>query len=245
MGNGVPARVLRAAAVVAVLASAFGVAPAAADERITAGGGNRYLTPSPTMDQGERLTFANQDFARHDVTARGRNAAGRPLFTTPLIGAGQEAFVEGSQFLTTGTYEFFCTVHPSMVGNLTVTSAGTPQTPPGGGDPPAADVAVNARIADSRLSRVVRRRALNVVISVSGAASVRAVATARIRGRSIRLGSEQVDFPGESRGTFSIPVSRTGRARLARADSARVTVALRATSPSGGSDTATVSRTLR
>jgi hypothetical protein len=133
-----------------------------------------------------------------------------------------------------------------MIGNLTVTSAGTPQQPPGGGDPPpVGDLAVNARIADSRLSRVVRRRALNVVVSVSAAAAVRAVATARIGGRSVRLGSEQIDFPGESRGTFSIALSRTARSRLARANSARVTVSLTATAQGGGSDTARTTRTLR
>ena len=44
-----------------------------------------------------------------------------PLFHTPLIGQNQEAFVEGSQYLTTGSYAFVCSIHQNMTGTLTVT----------------------------------------------------------------------------------------------------------------------------
>jgi len=102
-----------------------------ADQEITAGTPNRYTTPSVTMDQGEPLTFRNNDIANHDVTHRAADS--KPLFRSEIIGQGETSFVEGSQYLTTGTYEFFCSVHPEMRGTLTVTANGTPQQRPGAG----------------------------------------------------------------------------------------------------------------
>ena len=109
-------------------------APAAlADEEIVAATPNRYANPNVTMDQGEPLTFRNTDFALHDVTS---DQAG--LFASQTVGQNASSFVEGSQYLTTGSYGFYCSVHPSMKGTLTVTSAGTPAPRPGtgGGSPP-------------------------------------------------------------------------------------------------------------
>ena len=105
-------------------------APAAhADQAIVAGPNSTYLTTSVSMDQGEPLTFYSFDAPNHDVVSHTKGADGKPLFGTPLIGAGESAFVEGSQFLTAGTYHFFCSIHANMQGNLTVTSAGTPGRP--------------------------------------------------------------------------------------------------------------------
>src|SRR5918992_1543065 len=94
------ASLLTGIGLLAVLVPAGG---AHADERIQAGPSIRYTTPSVTVDQGERLTFQNLDVVGHDVTATQRGPDGRALFRTPVIGGGQEAFVEGSQFLTTGS----------------------------------------------------------------------------------------------------------------------------------------------
>jgi plastocyanin len=122
-----------AAATVAALLLA---APAAiADEEIVGATPNRYQNPQVTIDQGERLTFRNTDFANHDVTSKQSG-----LFASETIGQGATSFVEGSQYLTTGSYDFFCSIHPQMTGTITVTSAGTPAQRPGaGGTPPPPD----------------------------------------------------------------------------------------------------------
>jgi plastocyanin len=111
-------------------------APAAiADEEIVGATPNRYQNPQVTIDQGERLTFRNTDFANHDVTSKTSG-----LFASDTIGQGATSFVEGSQYLTTGSYDFYCSIHAQMTGTITVTSAGTPAQRPGsGGTPPPPD----------------------------------------------------------------------------------------------------------
>jgi plastocyanin len=120
-------------------ASVLMTAPAAiADEEIVGATPNRYSNANVTIDQGEPLTFRNTDFAMHDVTSDAAGDVNGHLFASDTIGSGSTSFVEGSQYLTTGSYTFYCTIHPAqMKGTLTVSSAGTPKPRPGtGGAPP-------------------------------------------------------------------------------------------------------------
>src|SRR5687768_900532 len=134
--------------VLGVLAAVLAApATALADETIVATTGTRYAATEYTIDQGEKLDFRNDDLSgpSHDVqsTANG-NVNGR-LFASEIIGQGKTSFVEGSQYLTTGSYEFICSLHNSMKGTLIVNSAGAPKPRPGstptppGEEPPAAD----------------------------------------------------------------------------------------------------------
>jgi hypothetical protein len=53
---------------------------------------------------------------------------GRPLFKSPLIGPGKTTVVEGTEYLSPGTYPFVCSVHSHqltpMKGKLTVVDDG-------------------------------------------------------------------------------------------------------------------------
>jgi plastocyanin len=229
-------RVLTAAALVA--SSVLLVVPAAqADERIQAGPSIRYTTPNVTMDQGERLTFQNLDVVGHDVTATQRGPDGGALFRTPIIGGGQEVFVEGSQYLTTGSYGFVCSIHPEMTGNLNVTSAGTPVPRPADTTAPRASV----RLTSARVSAVRRARRLLVRVTVNEAATVALRATAR--GATVARGAVSLKAPGSRSRALSLTAAgrrafRSGR-RLA------VTVRARAVDRAGNARTARARRTLR
>ena len=208
-----------------------------ADERIQAGPSIRYTTPSVTVDQGERLTFQNLDVVGHDVTATQRGPDGRALFRTPVIGGGQEAFVEGSQFLTTGSYGFVCSIHPEMTGTLNVTSAGAPVPRPADTTAPRASV----RLRSARVSSVRRARRLLVRVTVNEAAKVSLRATAR--GATIARGALSLGGPGSRNRALSLTAagrraSRSGR-RLT------VTVTARAVDRAGNSRRARTRRTLR
>ena len=90
-----------------------------------------YNAPTYTINQGERPNFTNGGALQHNVTAQANGPDKRALFSTPTLDGGQQALVEGTQYLTAGTYTFFCTIHPTqMQATLHVTGAGTPQARP-------------------------------------------------------------------------------------------------------------------
>lgn len=218
--------------------------PALADEQIQAAPANRYATPNPTMDRGERLTFMNADLSSHDVTATQNGPDGKALFASGLTETGQTSLVEGSQYLVTGSYAFFCSVHPFMTGTLTVSGAGTPARRPGGGPtgPAPADTAAPAlrvRVKSARAKRFVVR------VTVGEAAKLSLKATARVRGRAVTVarGSAALDAAG----THSVPlkVTRAGAAALKGRRSLPVTVRASARDAAGNASAATVRARLR
>jgi plastocyanin len=227
-----------------------------ADKTITAEPQNRYGTPDVTMDQGEKLTFRNNDVAGHDVTATGKGPDGKPLFSTPIIGRGESAFVEGSQYLTTGHYPFICSVHPNMKGSVHVTGNGTPQQRPGsggggggGGPAPKPDdkqaPALAVQIVSRRMRAVRRARSLRVRLSLDEAArvSLRAVARPKVNGRLVTVARGSVNVTGEGVRRVSVRLTRAGR-RAMRKKRLAVIVTARARDGAGNRTTEQHGRTL-
>ena len=226
-----------AAGAAAVLALA--APPALADERIEAAAPNRYTTPEVTMDQGERLTFLNRDGVRHDVTATQVGEDKKPLFSTPLIEQGQEVFVEGSQFLTTGSYDFLCTVHPEMKGRITVSGAGTPVPRPGSG--PTADTTppvVSLAVKTGTVKKARKDRAVKVAVTTDEAAKV----TVRVSTGGKSLGSRTVQAAAGT-GVVVVRLDAADRRRLKKGRALSIRVS--ATDAAGNKATAKASRTLR
>lgn len=206
---------------------------ASADERIVAGAGNRYLTTTPSIDQGELLTFQNQDVSRHDVTATNEGPDQRPLFASALIGQGQEAEVVGARYLTTGSYGFFCTIHPFMTGTLTVTSAGTPLPRPGGGEPPPASGDMTPPRLGARIARRVSRGRLPVELTSDEASSVTVSATARVGRRTVRLAGARASLSAGSPRTVRLRLSSSARRALRGEKRATVTATVTGTDAAG------------
>ncbi len=68
-----------------------------------------------TVAKGTKVTFSNQDSANHTVTS-GANRTKDGKFDEP-VDAGTQATIT---FDTPGTFEYFCTLHSSMKGTITV-----------------------------------------------------------------------------------------------------------------------------
>ena len=207
-------------AVVLVLA----LAPAAlADKRIEAASPNTYTTTNVTMDQGERLTFLNRDFSRHDVVALKSGPDNQPLFRTPLIGQNEEVFVEGSQYLTTGSYEFICSVHSNMRGTLNVTANGTPAQRPGpgggGGTTDATQPKLTVRIKQAS------RRTMRVSVAVDEASTV----TLRLRRGTRTLGTKKLTTTGAASRSVRFGYRVRSGSRLTLTASAKDTAGNRTT----------------
>lgn len=76
------------------------------------------FTPADiTVTVGTTVTWTNKDNAAHDVTS---NASA--FGSGSLSKGGSYSFT----FNTAGTYPYICSIHPSMVGTVTVKEAGTP-----------------------------------------------------------------------------------------------------------------------
>ena len=90
-----------------------------------------YNQPTYTMDRGERPLFTNAGALQHNATARQNGPDKRVLFSTPTLDGGQQATLDGTQYLTTGSYIFYCTIHPTeMQATLVVGPGGSPQARP-------------------------------------------------------------------------------------------------------------------
>jgi plastocyanin len=80
-----------------------------------------YATPNATTSVGGQLSFVNFDFVEHDVVSEAKGPDGEPLFSTPLIGTGESAQIEGLEQVKSGqSYRFLCSIHPGMQGTLRV-----------------------------------------------------------------------------------------------------------------------------
>jgi plastocyanin len=234
---------VRRAAIAAVAGAALiAAAPAGADERIQAQTRDRYGNPDVTIDQGERLMFFNGDLLDDlGVTATAHGPNGRPLFDSGNIGPGQEAVVEGAQFLTPGRYEFYCTIHSFMTGTVTVTGAGAPAPPRADATPAKVGVIVGTGSLDS----VLRTGRLPARARADEASTVRLVASTRVSGRTVTLGSATVTLSGAATRSVSIAVGAAARRALARARSVSVSLTGKATDRAGNASAATTRRTLR
>jgi plastocyanin len=131
----------RRGALLALVAGAALLAPAAAAQGATVYGGPlpiSYANPDVTIQPGEALTFWNLDLtAPHDVTSIAIGSDFQPVFRSETVGFGIEVPVVGVEKLPAGAYDYICSIHSNMDGTVTVSGA------PGQGgdkDPPALKV---------------------------------------------------------------------------------------------------------
>jgi plastocyanin len=128
MRNNEPMGMMRRAGgavlVVAAALLAFGGSDAWAADTIEADPVCCTFAPGPYFqDLGETPDFNNpaDSDAPHNVTATKKGPDGGPLFRSASIAAGSTVPVKGTEYLSAGTYGFYCTIHgPSMSGTLTV-----------------------------------------------------------------------------------------------------------------------------
>jgi plastocyanin len=80
-----------------------------------------FFPTSRSVAAGTTVTWENDIGAPHNVTwddAAGRAAAGAGDGTGDILDASATHM---RKFTTAGTYGFHCTIHPGMIGTLTVT----------------------------------------------------------------------------------------------------------------------------
>jgi plastocyanin len=117
------------AAAVAAVATMVCAGIALASAPIIGQADDTYSAPTYTINQGE-VAQLQVTGSSHNATARANGPDGKALFRSPTISGGT-AGVDGTQYLPSGDYAFFCTVHPTtMQATLHVTGAGQPLARP-------------------------------------------------------------------------------------------------------------------
>lgn len=199
-------------AVAAVLAALIAAATAFAVAETIVASDNVFSKPVYTMDQGDRPLLQNTGVNQHNATASANGPDGRPLFESPTIGTGT-AQLDGTQFLTTGTYTFICTIHPStMIATLAVSANGTPQPRP----------SLALKVLSKNLDKVARKGKLPVRVQATSA-SQGVELEARLGKR--RLGEVTgINLAAGARRTVRVKLTKAGKKRLGKKNKAKVTV---------------------
>lgn len=96
-------------------------APAATDQAANSAVGAQTVNikgfafnGASTVQAGEQITVTNLDGAAHTLTANDGS------FDTAVVNAGSEVTLTMPSAV--GTYQYFCSLHPSMVSTITVQS---------------------------------------------------------------------------------------------------------------------------
>lgn len=117
------ATALLAALAVALLSLGLGAAPAHAAAYTVTIKQYQFGSGALTVQQGDTVTWVNQDEAPHDVVV----TSGPATFRSPMLQKGQRWSYTLS---APGTYSYVCSVHPDMHGTLTVKAKPVPAPQP-------------------------------------------------------------------------------------------------------------------
>ena len=76
-----------------------------------------YIPASVTVNKGDTIVWSNDDTAAHTVTSGTPTDGPDGVFDSGLLMVGTTFEIVAD---TSGTYDYFCMVHPWMVGQITV-----------------------------------------------------------------------------------------------------------------------------
>jgi len=79
-----------------------------------------YATQILVIRKGSKLNYANLDNVSHDVVSVAKAPNGSPLFSSAIIGLAKVVPVNGFENVGSGTYAFYCSIHPWMTGKILV-----------------------------------------------------------------------------------------------------------------------------
>jgi plastocyanin len=196
---------LAAIAVAAMLGA--GVALAASEE-IVAGPSEAFSKSTYTTDQGAVVQFRN-DGGTHNVTARQSGPDGRALFRSATTSGGT-APVDGTQYLSSGDYAFFCTVHPTtMNGTLRVSGAGAPLPRP----------QATLSLKSKSLAKAVKK---GILVSIEASTKIDGVTLTAKLGKAT-IGKANVSLAAGSQADL-VKLTKAGKSKLRARDTAKVTV---------------------
>jgi plastocyanin len=202
-------RLALVAAVAAIAAMVCTGIALAASDTIVAGPTDTFSQPSYNADQGSLVPFQNNG-GSHNVTARQNGPDGGALFRSDITTSGTTP-VNGTQYLTTGSYPFICTVHPTtMQGTLQVTGAGTPQARP----------SASLKVRTKTISKALKK---GLLVAVNASASVAGAELVAKLGKTT-IGKATGVSLAQGQQTKVVKLSKSGKSKLGAKGKATVKV---------------------
>jgi plastocyanin len=197
-----------AAVVVAGVLFAGGLA-FAASQTIVGQGDDTFSAATYTTDQGEVVQL-NVTGSSHNVTAHQSGPDGKALFRTPTISGGT-AGVQGTQYLSAGSYTFFCSVHPStMQATLQVTGNGTPQARP----------SATLSLRSKKISKVAKK---GVLVAINASAKVDGVSLTAKLGKTT-IGKVDGLSLAAGQQFATVKLTKAGKSKLSKKSKASISV---------------------
>jgi plastocyanin len=180
----------------------------AASDTIVATPPQSFSQPSYNTDQGAVVPFQNNG-GSHNVTARQTGPDGKALFGSATTSGGTVP-VNGTQYLGSGDYAFFCTVHPTtMNGTLRVTGAGAPVPRP----------QATLSLKGKSLSQAIKK---GLLVSINASVKIDDVTLTATLGKAT-LGKATVATAAGSQ-TLRVKLSKAGKSKLRSKGKATVKV---------------------
>ena len=211
--------------------------PGAASAAQISAGPSPVTYNNPTLDiaPGESVSFINLDLsAPHDVTATGVGPGGTALFRSDTVGFGTEVPVVGVEKLDAGSYEFLCSVHTFMKGQINV----------GGGGGVGGGLQLKLRLdaLDRRLAEVERAGGLRLRAGLNADATLVLKVRRASGGAAIATARRQFDEGGTR---FTAKLTDKGERVIAKAKRLKLEVDGRAADATGNPARETIGLTLR
>ncbi len=204
------------AGAVATTALGLGAALAWAAPATIVGAGNDTFDAAAYPHDGGTVAQLTVTGSNHNATANANGPDGKALFRSNTITGGTTP-VNGTQYLSAGSYPFICTIHPSMQATLNVTGTGLPR--------PTVDLVVTSR----KLSKVVRKGKLAVKATTTGSPEV---------ALSAALGKRPIAGGNLPAGATTAVLKLNKAGRQALADKEKATIKVTGTIDFGAADTA-------
>jgi plastocyanin len=175
----------------------------------------------PAIQEGAILRFQNNDSVTHNVTAEQPGPDGKALFRSGNLQGvpappGDIVDVNGTQFLSIGTYEFVCTIHPNMEGTLTINDF------PGGS--PVPRPSIDVKVKSKKLEKVVKSGKLKVQVSAAGPTDADGVSLSAKKGRKGITKKANLNVNAGDSKTAKLRLKKKAAEKLADLDKAKVKV---------------------
>jgi plastocyanin len=206
------------AVILSIAGGTFASSAHAADRTVSASSDTppRFIPDTVTSFEGGTLDFTNPTDDLHNLTALDNGPDGRPLFRSGNVDPFSTAEVEGTRFLSPGSYQFVCTLHEAegMTGIYTVAEDDTRT--------PDARPAIEVGIRSSRIARVRRTGEVAVQIGALPPTAADGVTVTLKRGRSILARESDLALgAGELRG-LTMTLEKSDRRDLVGLDGVRL-----------------------